>query len=58
MANVVVISPRLLLLCSCRCVFSFDDGVVAREEEEEEEEEELGRCPLFGVAAKLDDDDA
>jgi len=26
--------------------------------EEEEEEEELGRCPLFGVAAKLDDDDA
>ena len=57
MANVVVISPRLLLLCSCRCLLSsFDDGVVAREEEEEEEE--LGRCPLFGVAAKLDDDDA
>jgi len=57
---VVVISPRLLLLCSCRCLLaSFDDGVVAREEEEEEEEEEeLGRCPLFGVAAKLDDDDA
>jgi len=25
---------------------------------QEEEEEELGRCPLFGVAAKLDDDDA